>query len=176
MSRTRKTMIARAFGAEVEYVTAGDYDTAGVVQYTRGGQFYRYIAAVGTSAKSVEQRARAALRKARPETLPSDYPYLVEVVRLREQTAPVVREYFGTHTVFITGFFTEGQGWAYCHEEPYKAGRSVIRWMIREKGVTAFEFGKHKGSVRPAGTSPWRTADFQASELLKSMNARKKAA
>lgn len=170
--RTRRTMIARAFSTEVEYQTAGNYDTAGVIQYTKDGKLYRYVAAVGTSARSVARRAEKRLRQVRPETLPSDYPYMVEVVSLREVTAPVVREYFGTHTVFVTGLFTEADGWTSC-PVALKAGRSDLRRLIRE-GYTAFGISKQNSSI--SRTSRWRTADFQSNELLRSMNARKKTA
>lgn len=173
--RTRRTMIAKAFGAEVEYVTAGSYEVAGVVQYTRDGQFHRYVAVVGNSAKSVQRRAEKRLRQVRPETLPSDYPYLIEVVTLRERTVPALRDYFGTHSVFVTARFVPGSGWQHHPEAPLQAGRSDIRRMIRE-GVSGFEVSKHRGSVRQAGSSPWRSADFTAGELLRSMKARKKEA
>jgi hypothetical protein len=166
MSRTARTMIAKAFGAEVEYKTAGNYACAAVIQYTRDGEFRRYVAAVGNSPASVGNRGRKVLRRVRPETLPSDYPYLIEVVTLREKTAPLVHGYFGTHNALVTALFISGRGWVRFDEQPWSAGASVLRKMIREDGVTAFEFTVPRSQ---------RYADFTSDELLRSMNARKKA-
>lgn len=168
MSGTRRTMIVRAFGQDFEYKTSGNYSYAAVIRYRRDGQDVQRVAAIGNSPASVEARAKRALRLARPGTLPSDYTYLMESGPLTEATAPVVRQYFRTHRVVISGLFREGQGWAapdalgmVPEGRTMAAGRSVIRRLARE-GWTGVAF-----------TRQGRVADFQMTELAASMNARK---
>jgi hypothetical protein len=164
-TRTVKTMIARTQWGEVEYRTAGKYDVAGVIQYTEKGQLVRRVAAVGTSWDSVERRTKAELRKARPGTLPSDYPYLMEVVHLTEATAPVIRKYFGRHGLTISQVFTQDGGW---QDVRYHTGQSLLRKLAKD-GVTAITVSRPLGRDRGC-----QMADFQMTEVVKSMNARKK--
>jgi hypothetical protein len=161
--RTRKTMVATAFGTEVTYQTAGDYAVAGVLMRNdiRNG-FPLAVVAVGNSWDSVTRRTRSASRRERPGISRSDEPRVMAVVALREATAPVLREYFGTHNVAFDAWFTEERGWVRADGDVH-AGRSTLRKMIAD-GAVAFHM---------VGRS--RSGDFQAAELLKSMNSRKKA-
>lgn len=178
--RTRKTMIAEAFGQEVEYKTAGDYSVAGVVVLPDvENNFPLKIAAVGTSWASVTSRTRTVSRKLRPTLHRSGEHAVMRVVKLTEATAPCVREYFGTHSVVIDALFREGTavdgmkpGWAYpwdlgltSRAHALKGGRSMIRRLAGE-GYTALAFRTVAGT---------RIADFPMADLLKSMNSRKKA-
>jgi hypothetical protein len=179
--RTRKTMIAEALGETIEYKTAGDCTLAGVLMYPDPeNNFPRAVVAVGTSHDSVARRTRAVAHKVRPGLLKSDERHVMEVVSLTEATAPLVRDYFGTHRVVIDALYKPGQpddgmmkpGWAYpwdlgltTRAHALKGGRSVIRQLARD-GYTALAFRTVNGS---------RIADFQVAELLKSMNARKKS-
>jgi hypothetical protein len=172
-------MIAEALGEEIEYETAGPYDVAGVLMYPDAESgFPRKIVAVGTSYASVTSRTRTVARKARPGMHKGDEHYVMQVVGLVEATAPVVRDYFGTHNVVIDALYKPGteaglmmtRGWAYPQDidltgqrRSLKAGRTMIRRLAKE-GYTAIAF--RQGS---------RIADFQMDELLKSMNTRKKA-
>jgi hypothetical protein len=164
-TRTAKTLIATTQWGEVEYRTAGNYTVAGVIQYTENGRLVRRVAAVGNSWDSVTSRTKAELRKARPGTLPSDYPYLMEVVHLTEATAPVIRKYFGRHGLTISQVFTQDGGW---QDVRYHAGRSLLRKLAQDGVITITV-------SRPLGRNRGRQeADFQMTEILKSMNARKK--
>lgn len=180
--RTRKTMIATALGEEIEYQTAGDYTVAGILMYPDPeNDFPRAVVAVGTSRASVTSRTRTIARRVRPGLLRSDEHYVMDVVPLTEATAPVVREYFGTHDVVIDALFKPGYedpmtmmkpGWAHpwdigltSRAHALKGGRSLIRVLAKE-GYTALAFRTVHGT---------RIADFQMTELLKSMNSRKKA-
>jgi hypothetical protein len=178
--RTRKTMIASAFGEEIEYKTAGDYSVAGVLIYPDpANNFPRRIIAVGNSHASVTSRTRRIARQLRSHLLKSDEHHVMRVVPLTEATAPAVRDYFSTHNVVIDALYKPGQpddgmmkpGWAYpwdlgltSRAHALKGGQSMIRQLAKE-GFTALAF-------RTAGGT--RIADFQVTELLKSMNARKK--
>lgn len=165
-SRTVRIMIAEALGEEIEYRTAGGYSVAGVVRTLNAENgFPCQVVAVGHSWDSVLRRTRAISRKLRRGLHKSDEQYVMEVVHLTEATAPVVREYFGTHRVAVTGWYTEANGW--LHGNRY-AGRSEIRKMAKEAiGITAVEFSMPLGRNRGH-----RTADFQMTELLASMNKR----
>lgn len=159
--RTARTMIAETtFGGEIEYRTAGSYTLAGVMNI--GGKWQ--IAAVGNSPESVRRRTRSELSKIRPGILRMPgASYCTETVRLIEATAPVVRDYFKTHSVTVTGWFTEAEGWQYGSR---RAGRSVLRQMARD-GVRTVQFSNGRGRGRGR-----RDVDFQMTELLTSMNAR----
>lgn len=186
MSRTAKTLVAKAFGRDAEYQTAGNYSLAGVVAYgapsPTGGEpaLMTKVVAVGNSNASVARRTLAEARKIHPGLLKADQSYVMQVVPLVEATAPVVQKYFGTHNVVIHSLYKAGQpgdgmmkaGWAHPADlgmtsqwHSLKAGRALIRQLARE-GFTALSF-------RAAGGT--RIADFQVDELLKSMNARKRA-
>lgn len=156
--RSRKTMILTAFGEELEYKTAGGYNVAGAIQYwSDGGVLVRKVVAVGYSPNSVQARARKAFRDAVPRATPDWYPHSVDVGALIEATLPVIRQYFGTHRVAVTGWYVPGTGWLYGHRY---AGRSHIVQMARE-GVTAVAVSQGLG--RGKGR---RTADFQMTELV----------
>lgn len=163
-TRTRKTMIATALGEDVEYQTAGDYTVAGVLMYPDAeNHFPRRVVAVGTSWASVERRTRTISRKIRPNLHKCDEHHVMEIVRLVEATAPVLREYFGRHSLAITSVFTEAAGW---QDARYSAGRSTLRKLAKE-GVQAVMVSMPRG--RNLGR---READFRMSELLASMNKR----
>lgn len=158
--RTRRTMIAEAFGEEIEYGTSGSYTLAGVVMYPEPqNNFPLAIVAVGNSPASVARRTRTVSRRVRPGLRNSQEHHVMQVVPLHEATAPVVRNYFGTHAVSITQAYHPEHGWRAAVRE---GGKSVIR-DLAALGYTAVSF-RHSG----------RSADFQAAELLKSMNARRK--
>lgn len=219
-TRTRKTLVATApDGTEVTEQTAGGYTVAGLIQRTDGTWV---IAAHGHSEKSVKSRTSMLYGRG--------YYKAFHVTALIEVTAPVLREYFGTHAIGIDQVFRTGSytglseealraildrecatryhgdaireaveqgttvvstindgpatirhedgtfsmevkgGWYYTWqgEADYTvidhpllaAGRSVLRQIARD-GWTAI-------SVRHGD----RTADFQVSEILKSLNAR----
>ena len=165
-TRTRKTMIARTQWGDVEYKTAGDYTVAGVVlSLSADDNFAPEVVAVGTSWDSVSRRTKTISRKRRPGIHAGDHRQVMEVVALDEATAPVVREYFSRHDVPITQVYRPGTAWT---QERYLPGRSIIRKLAAE-GVTAVAFSLPLGRGRGL-----RTADFQMTELLNSMNARKK--
>lgn len=167
--RTRKTMIAQAFGEEIPFQTAGGYTVAGVLMKNDAEHdFPRAIVAVGHSWDSVTRRTMGASRKERPGIARCDHHYVAQVVTLIEATAPVIRDYFGTHTVYVTGWYSPQTGWECFEKGSRSAGSSALREMIRD-GATAFEVTQRMGG----GQS--RVADFQAAELLKSMNARRAA-
>jgi hypothetical protein len=180
--RNRKTLIATAWGDEIAYQTAGDYSLAGVLIYPdAAANFPRRIVAVGNSHASVTARTRRTAHQVRNMLLKSDEPHVMQVVPLIEATAPVVREYFGTHNVIIDALYTPGYkdplgmmnpGWMHPWDigltsiaHSIKGGQSMIRQLAKE-GYTALAFRTVNGT---------RIADFQMTELFKSMNARKKA-
>jgi hypothetical protein len=178
--RTRKTMIARAFGEEIEYQTAGNYSVAGVLIYPdAAANFPRRVVAVGNSHASVTRRTRKVAHQVRSMLLKSDEHHVMQVTSLTEATAPLVRDYFGTHGVVIDALYKPGyedplemMNWMYpwdigltSRAHALKGGRSMIRQLAKE-GYTALAFRTVNGT---------RIADFQMDELLKSMNARKKA-
>lgn len=158
MSGTRKTMTARAFGVTLEYKTSGNYSVAGVIEYRAGdGSISRRIAAVGNSWSSVETRARRALRLAGHV----NYETGVMVVSLVEETAPVLEDYFGSRVFTVVQGFRPGEGWVTLNYHP---GASLLRRLARE-GYTSVSCSK--------GTRP--PADFEMTEVIKSLNARKQA-
>lgn len=157
MSRTTRTYAAYVSplcntpGTEVLFSTASTkYDYVGLV--CRNGQWE--VEAKGWSYASVRSRVRTAARRVNP--------YAVEQISCTastaEVTAPVVRDYFGSHRVNITSVFRPGSGW---ENVMLYAGRSDINRLARE-GVTAVSF-----------TQGQRTADFRMTELIRSMRARK---
>jgi hypothetical protein len=145
MSSARKVAFYAPDGTEVVYETAGKWDTAGIVQHADGKWS---LAAHGFSAPSVRQRTITRYHR---------YGGLraFEVTRIWETTAPVVREYFGSHRVWIHEVFTPGKGWT--PGKHMAASRAAIRRLIRE-GATAIAF-----------TDSDRTVDFQAAELQASL-------
>lgn len=142
------TLVATApDGTEVTRKTSGKYDTAGLIQRRDGTWF---IAAWGWSWDSVYNRTHIRYNR-------GDY-LAMHISALVEQTAPVLREYCGTHDVYILACYTPGKGWV---RERQGAPRPWLRRLARE-GVTAV-------SVSREG----READFQMAEIIRSMNARK---
>jgi len=169
MSRTKRQFAAyvRSTGAspEIEVTvehSSDKYDYVGVVvtpQNTLVPVTY------GWSRNSVVQRTRTIARKDGYWHSTHDVFINTCVATLWEVTAPVVREYFGSHKVVITQGFLPGSGWVDLKigEHGRKAGKGRIRALLRE-GYTALGFSQGD-----------RTADFQADELVKSMNLRPKA-
>jgi hypothetical protein len=134
-------------GVEVSWKTSAKYDMSGFIK-TPVTWFH---AEHGTSHEAVKSRTRARYNR---------HPTATEwAVRYSyEETAPVVREYFGTHAVTISQVFFPGQGWV---RKNCVAGRSAIRQFAKD-GATAIAFA-YKG----------RDADFQVDELFTSMRTRK---
>ena len=146
-SRPVRTLVATApDGTEVTQKTSGSYDTAGLIQ-ARDGHWF--IAAHGWSHESVYNRTHVRYNR-------GDYQAM-HVSGLVEQTAPVIRDYCGTHDTYVIACFTPGKGWV---RERQLAGRSHLRRLARN-GVTDVAVN-HNGNE----------ADFPMSELLKSMNAK----
>lgn len=97
-SRASRTLVATApDGTEVTQETSGSYDTAGLLQAADG---HWLIAARGWSRNSVYNRAHARYNR-------GDYQ-AIHVSDLTEQTAPVVRAYFGTHAVAVDQVYGPG--------------------------------------------------------------------
>lgn len=151
-ARTMKTLVITApDGTEVTERTSGGYDTAGIVQDYKGKW---HLAAHGWSRDSVWKRTRMQQDRSRCRTM--------YVGQLYEETAPVIREYFGTHQVRIHEYFVPGRGWTLAKGS---AGRSTIRRLARD-GVTAV-------SITPIYGHREVYADFQMDEILRSMKARR---
>lgn len=157
MSRTLRTYAAYVSplcddpGTEVLFATSSSkYDYAGLV--CRDGRWE--VAAKGWSYHSVRSRARAIARQVNSYAVESSSCTSPTV----EVTAPSVRDYFGSHRLNITAVYRPASGW---EEVMLHAGRSNITCLARQ-GVTAVAF-----------TQGQRTADFQMTELLRSMRARK---
>lgn len=168
-SRTRKTLVITApDGTDVTEVTAGDYSVAGIIQ----GEDGRWrIVAHGYAHNSVANRTRAMYNRGSYRTMHTGL--------LREVTAPVIRDYFGTHAVTVDKVFRStlppdqqdsmlSPGWIMACDAGYvpenttmAAGRSILRMLAKD--------GWEAVSIYAGG----RLADFQMSEILKSMNARK---
>jgi len=169
MSRTKSKFAAyvRSTGTspEVEIIvehSSEKYDLVGVTIDQQNGL---HAVAFGTSYNSVLQRTRTICRKRGYWWSTHDVFINNCVATLWEVTAPVVREYFGSHKVVITQGFLPGSGWVDLKigEHGRKAGKGRVRALLRE-GYTALGFSQGN-----------RTADFQADELVKSMNLRPKA-
>jgi hypothetical protein len=144
--------------AKVTYKTAGGYDHAGLV-FNHSASAWE-VQAVGYSVKSIAKRTRTAVRNMYPRS-PGFWDAATAVVPLHEVTAPILREYFGDHRLAVCGIFRPETGW---ETVDWKAGRSNIRWMA-EQGVTAISVCR----ANRLGTQ----ADFQMTEIVKSVNARK---
>lgn len=212
-SRTARTLVATApDGTEVTQQTSGSYDTAGLLQAADGRWF---IAAHGWSRDSVYSRVHARYNR-------GDYRAM-HVTDLIEQTAPVVRLYFGTHSVSVNSVYSPGTHEGLSENDlravllAAGASLSELDGVARvamgrpgEKGHASVQVSDGIASVSyadghfsvemPAGWRriQWhgagrsalrqllrlgwtgvafaylgRVADFEASELVKSMNARK---
>jgi hypothetical protein len=149
-------------GGPVEWQTASDkYTHAGLVWQQDGAWD---VAVQGTSPKSVAKRARTEAGRQYVGSPQALVNRMVAVVRAWEMTAPVAADYFGHHRLLVTAAYREGEGWVSVN---WLAGRSNIRKMQRD-GWTALQFeGRREGETRT------RKADFQMTEILKSLNARK---
>jgi hypothetical protein len=150
---SRRTLAAYVAGVEVTYQTSAAYDTAGLLCRPDGTWF---IAEHGFSADAVARRTRVRFNR-----IPGAATW--EVKPLWEATAPVIREYFGHHMVFVESVYREGSGWE--RGLRLKAGRAQLRRLAAEGAVTV--------AVRAAGSA--RIADFQMSEITRSLASRKKA-
>lgn len=151
MSSKRKVAFYAPDGTEVTYETSGKWDTAGIVEHP-GGSWS--LVANGFSPDAVRKRTVAYYRSHRLMGF--------AVTPIWEATAPVVREYFGSHRVRIGCVWIPGQGWV---KKNCQAGRSVIRSLAKQ-GVTAIEF---VGKRARTGFEFEHAVDFQMSELFKSM-------
>lgn len=151
--RTRRTMVITApDGTEVTEVTAGGYTVAGVIRNDHGQW---HIAAHGYSLDSVYNRTHALYNKGSYQAM-----YVGDLI---EKTAPVISKYFGTHDLHLSQIFIPGRNWV---KDGGYAGCSRLRNLAKELNVTAV-------SVRDGSG---RTANFQMTEILASMNARAKSA
>jgi len=159
---TRKNMIARASdGTEVVLRTAGGYDTAGLIRRPDGTW---YIAAQGNSAESVRKRTRAAVNRYHGGSAP------IEVRPLHEETAPMVRDYFGTHDVRITSCFHGGQWRLVLTSSGQPGSYRGDRTMLRRLALAGVEAVAVTG--RRPGEDHQRTADFQMDEIARSCGFR----
>jgi hypothetical protein len=164
MSRTVKTMIAYIPGlpgTSVTWKTAGDYTHVGLVYDWQASAWE--IVAKGWSPQSVAKATKTAGRKMYAHAL-QFVGSGTAVVRLVEATAPLIAEYFGgDHRVTIVSVFRPETGWVGVN---WHCGRSNLR-RIAADGVTAI-------AVRPHGEgSQYREADFQMTEILRSLNTRR---
>jgi len=169
MSRNKRQFAAyvRSTGAspEIEITvehSSEKYDLVGVVL---DQQNQIHPVAYGVSRNSVVSRTRTICRKQGYWYSTHDVFINTCVATLWEVTAPVVRDYFGSHKVLMTSGFHPERGWENWTDgdRARKAGKSRIRALARE-GYTGIAF-----------TQGGRTADFQMEELIKSMNLRPKA-
>jgi len=158
MSRTVKTMIAYIpglNGVSVTWRTAGDYTHAGLVYNWSANEWE--IVAKGWSPRSIGKAAKTAGRRMYAHA-PQFADRATVVTPLYEATAPNIAEYFGDHRVTIVSVFRPETGWEGVN---WHAGRSLLRTLEAE-GITAISVGGHG-----------RVADFQMTEILRSLNTRK---
>jgi hypothetical protein len=160
MSRTAKHMIAYVpealGGGTVTWTTASDkYEYAGFV-YGHDGAWH--VVVQGWSKRSVIKRTLAQARNMRADASPGKVGFTAMAY---ETTAPVIAEYFEDHRVTVGAIFRPGRGW---EEGSWLAGRSSLRSWAKE-GVTTV-------AVHRAG----RVADFQMTEVLRSLNTRRASA
>lgn len=150
MSRAQRNLVVYApDGTAVVIRTAGNYDVAGIIRLPRG-EWVK--AAVGWSWDSVSKRTRASC-------------YVngcteMHVGMLHEETAPVIRAYFGTHDVRVAATFTPGSGWLDGLRQ--SAGKSALRQLAMD-GVRAVRIGL-PGSDR--------ATEFQMTEIARSAKFR----
>jgi hypothetical protein len=156
-SRNTRELAAYApDGTEVTWKNAAKWDVVGMVQRTDGT--WKAVKH-GFSRVSVYDRTHAYYNL----RMHLDGLTAMHVADAWEATAPVIRDYkfFGSHRVTIARAFTPGQGW---DTRNMYAGRQALRALAAD-GVTSVE-------IRGDG----HVVEFQMAEILKSMNARKKAA
>jgi hypothetical protein len=163
--RSAKTMLAYVPdlpGTVVTWKTAGDYTHVGLVYNWQSSEWQ--IVAKGWSPESIAKTAKTAGRKMYAHALQFADRATV-VTRLHEATAPIIAEYFGgDHRLKIVSVFRPETGWETVN---WHAGRSLLRHLDRE-GVTAIAV-----SGPYDGQSYGRTADFQMTEIVKSLNSRR---
>jgi hypothetical protein len=173
MSRTRRTFAAYTTGGDEVLVqhSSSKYDYVGLVNHLDGSGEWK-PAAYGCSHASVTKRTRSAARKLLAPNYSDDWAVRAYscVAQMWEATAPVVRDYFGHHRLRITAVFLDG-GW---QEVNYHAGRSLLRTLDKE-GVQAVQVRGVGSQHRLRERTGLHVADFQMSEVVKSMNARKAA-
>jgi hypothetical protein len=152
-SRSPRVLVVIApDGTEVTERTSGSYTVAGIVQNEDGSW---WIAAHGNSWDSV--KSRTSMRYGR-----GSYKQM-HVAELRERTAPVLRDYFGTHAVRVISWYHPDKGWT---TETRCADATSLRQLHRD-GCTAVE-------IQILGrTHDGKAADFQMTEIIKSLNERK---
>ena len=157
-SRTSRTVVTYApGGVEVAWDTSAGYDVAGLLQYRNGGWGRVQH---GFSWEAVRSRTVASYHRS-----PSSTAFAVAAIW--EATAPVIREYFGSHRVVIDSVFTPEAGWVTPTGAGYveggttmTAGKAMLRRLARD-GVAA---------VSVQGSTIGRMiADFQMPEVLASM-------
>jgi hypothetical protein len=174
MSRSQKTFVAyTAAGDEATFQTASDkYDYAGLVNPLDGSGQWRVVA-LGYSYESVTRRTRDAARRILAPNYSDDWGIRAYscTAQAWEVSAPVIGAYFGHHRLRVTAVFLDGR-W---QEVNYHAGRSLLRTLAKE-GVEAVQVrgtgSRHCLSERQG----LHEADFQMTELLKSMNTRRRTA
>ncbi len=152
MPGKRKVAVYPDDKTEVIYETSAKWDTAGMV-LNRNGSWG--LAAHGFSPDSVRRRTIAYANR----TTATDIIGWC-VTPIYEVTAPIVREYFGSHRVRIASAFYPGEGWRNVSEP---ASRAAIRRLIAGGA----------GSLMFRLPSNDRSADFAAEELIASLRARK---
>jgi hypothetical protein len=144
-SRASRTLVATApDGTEVTQKTSGSYDTAGLLQAADG---HWLIAAHGWSRQSVYDRTHARYNR-------GDYRAM-HVSDLVEQTAPVIREYFGTHTVGVRSVYSTG-----THEG---LTETELREVLHVAGATMADVD---AAARVAREHPGATADVHAAGAI----------
>lgn len=154
-TRKMRTLVVTApDGTEVTERTSGGYDTAGIIQDYDGKW---HLVAHGWSRDSVWKRTRTQEDRQRGKTM--------YVGQLREKTAPVIHDYFKTNEVMVSEYFVPGRGWVLASGS---AGQSVLRQYAKD-GVTAV-------AITPIYGHRKRYVDFQMTEVLTSMRAKKVAA
>ena len=152
-SRTARNLVITApDGTDVIKRTSGGYDTAGIIQHENGSWA---LAAQGWSHESVYNRTHAIYNRGCYKTM--------HIGPLHEQTAPVIRKYFGNHAVYIESVFTPDKGWVTYRRN---AGRSDLRQLAADGIIAVSVMQEHSGLQ--VASHAW-TADFQMDEIVRSM-------
>jgi hypothetical protein len=163
--RSAKTMLAYIPdlpGTVVTWKTAGNYSHVGLVYNWRANEWE--IVAKGWSPRSVARQARTAGRRMYAHALQFADRATV-VTTLHEATAPAVAEYFGgEHRVTVTAVFRPEHGW---QSVSWPAGRSNLRQLAAEGYTGVMIEGRRPGEEFA------RRADFQMTEIVRSLNSRR---
>ena len=141
-------------GTAVTWKTAGNYTHVGLL-YSWADNKWSVIEK-GWSPQAIAKRVKTEGRKMFAHA-PQFAEAATAVALLHEMTAPVIAAYFGDHRVAVTAVYRPETGW---QDADYHGGRSNLRHLNRE-GVTAIAVTRHG-----------RTADFQMTEVVKSLNSR----